>query len=196
MINEILSRIKEFLREIAPRTKKLYKYIVLCGIILMLLMTCSCSSSRSTTTEKMVCDSETIVHKARDSISSELDMQIQNSGYLDVSDISILFYPPSELHPDTVSDKPPEVFTPIRTYPMLVNIGKISAGCDSKSSLKETTDSVGKISDDHFRESTKKDSVTKIRDPTPCRWPVFLVLGFALVMMIFTGWKLYRTGNS
>lgn len=175
------------------RRKGIGVFLIILGIMLFLFSLCSCSSSRSAVTETVISDSETVVHRARDSISSALTLQADDSRYLDISDMQILFYPPEEISvPDSMTT-PAKKTTPVRPYPMLINIGSLSSGNASKTTLSLSKDSVVAKTADITHEQSIQDSEQRIRDPTPCRWPVFLVLGCAFAMMIFTGYSLYRT---
>ncbi len=178
-----------------------FQVAVLAGILWLIMNLCSCSSSRPVVTETAATESTSALETTRDSIGSDKELQTSTSGYLEISDLSILFYPPSDIQPaavpeDTMARDPLELNMPQRPkilYPALLNIGLLSAGNASNTALKESNDSVGSKTAEFSHDQSTKDSEQRIRDPTPCRWPVFLVLGCALVMIIFTGWKLYRT---
>lgn len=197
MTNDILSQLKEYVRRMRKLSRTSIRkggkvFALIFGIIFLLFLSCSCSSSRPVVTEKAVSDSETIFHKARDSISSDLSLQSASSGYLDISDLQILFYPPALTPHDSLPD------LTANPHPAAINIGHISAGKKNDTKLHETKDSVVSDRLDTARRSeSHNESIqnSRSRDPTSCRWPVLLVLGFALVMIVFTGYRLYRSEN-
>lgn len=174
------------------------KVAVLFGLLLFLLSFCSCSSSRPVMTETAATESITSLETANDSVGSSLEIQTSASGYLDISDLQIIFYPPVITPPDSLPDlsalRPSLSANP---HPAAITIGHITAGKTNEANLHETKDSVVSHSLDSTRVESHNESIqhSRSRDPTSCRWPVLLVLGFALVMIVFTGYKLYRAEN-
>ncbi len=172
---------------------------VFLGLVWLIMNLWSCSSSRQLATETLATESVYTHEIYRDSISSALALQADDSRYLDISDMQILFYPPEEISiPDSMTTpttmKTPT--TPIRTYPMLINIGSLSSGNASKTTLAVSKDSVGSKTADISHEQSVQDSEQRIRDPTKPSWPVMLSLFMALIIIIYTGFMLYRSNRS
>lgn len=179
------------------------KIAVLFGLLLFLLSFCSCSSSRTVMTETAASESISAIETAKDSVGSNLEMQTSASGYLDISDLQIIFYPPAATQTtvspvDSVADEPPAVRTPQKPqilYPALLNIGRLSAGSSANTALKASTDSVGSSTSDLKHDESTKDSEKRIRDPTKPSWPVMLSLFIALIIIVYTGFMLYQSNR-
>ncbi|MDE6022632.1 MAG: hypothetical protein K2G13_03925, partial [Muribaculaceae bacterium] len=80
----------------------------------LILSLCSCRTSRPVMTETAATDSLSALETAQDSVGSRLEMETSNSGYLDISDLQIIFYPPAAVQSpiatvDSVTDEPPTV---------------------------------------------------------------------------------------
>ncbi len=169
---------------------------VLMGLVWLCMNLCSCSSSRPVATETVATESVSTHEIYRDSISSDLALQADDSRYLDISDMQILFYPPEEISvPDSMTS-PTTMKTPIRPYPLLINIGSLSSGNASKTTLAVSKDSVGSKTADLSYKQSVQDSEQRIRDPTKPSWPVMLSLFMALLIIIYTGFMLYRSNRS
>lgn len=179
------------------------KVAVLFGLLLFLLSFCSCSSSRPVMTETAAIESITSLETEKDSVGSSLEIQTSASGYLDISDLQIIFYPPVDIQSpvpplDSVTDEPPAVQTPKKPqilYPALLNIGRLSTGSSANTELKESSDSVGLRTSDLKHDESTTDSEKRIRDPTKPSWPVMLSLFMALLIIIYTGFMLYRSNR-
>ena len=161
------------------------------SIVCLVLSLCGCSSSRSMAAESVVTDSLSVTAESRDSVGSRLELETSGSGYLDIRDLTITFYPPVALPdnvPDSVSPLPPSA----RPHPATLTIGQLTAG---KTSDTKLNDENSVLSDQLLAvESGSGTDVreSRSRDPTPCRWPVLLVLSMSVVMVIFTGYHLWR----
>ncbi len=183
--------------------KNLIKIFIFFLLAFFALALISCSSSKSVSSETAATESMTALEIAKDSVHSNLDLQTSTSGYLEISDLSILFYPPSEIltppvPEDSVADNPlvlPSTQKPKILYPALLNIGRLSAGSASNTMLKESNDSVGLKASDISQDQSTKDSEQRIRDPTKPSWPVMLSLFIALLIIIYTGFMLYRSNR-
>lgn len=179
------------------------KVAVLFGLLLFLLSFCSCSSSRPVMTETAATESITSLETAKDSVGSSLEIQTSASGYLDISDLQIIFYPPADIRSpvlslDSVTDDPPAVQTPKKPqilYPALLNIGRLSTGSSANTELKESSDSVGSSTSDLKHDESTTDSEKRIQDPTKPSWPVMLTLFMALLIIIYTGFMIYRSNR-
>lgn len=177
------------------------KIAILFGLLLFLLSFCSCSSSRTVMTETAASESISAIETAKDSVGSNLEMQTSASGYLDISDLQIIFYPPAPVNTqdsplDSVRDLSalrPTLST--KPYPALLNIGRLSAGSSANTALKASTDSVGSSTSDLKHDVSTKDSEKRIRDPTKPSWPVMLLLFTALIIIIYTGFMLYQSNR-
>ena len=178
------------------------KVAVLFGLLLFLLSFCSCSSSRTVMTETAATESMAAIETAKDSVGSNLEIQKSASGYLDISELQIIFYPPVAIQSpiasvDSVADlsttsKPHNSTTP-RLYPALLNIGRLSAGSSAYTKLA-AEDSRLKTEDSIIKhDESTKDSEKRIRDPTKPSWPVLLSLFIALLIIIYTGFMLYKS---
>ncbi|MDE6022370.1 MAG: hypothetical protein K2G13_02595, partial [Muribaculaceae bacterium] len=132
-----------------------------------------------------------------------LEMETSNSGYLDISDLQIIFYPPAAIQSpiatvDSVTVEPPTVQVPKKPqilYPALLNIGRLSAGNTADATLKTSNVSVSSKASDIIHEQSNKDTEKRIRDPTKPSWPIILSLGVALVIILYTGYLLYRSNR-
>ncbi len=176
------------------------KVAIAVGIVFLLISLFSCSSSRPMATETAVTESMTDLETATDSVNSNLELQTSTSGYLEISDLSILFYPPSDIQPspvpeDSVAPEPQAPQKPKILYPALLNIGRLSTGSVSNTALQASNDSVGSKASDISHDQSAKDSVQRIRDPTKPSWPVILSLFMALLIIIYTGFMLYRSNR-
>ena len=179
------------------------KVAVLFGLLLFLLSFCSCSSSKSVMTETAATESMSAIETAKDSVGSNLEMQTSASGYLDISDLQIIFYPPADIKSqvspvDSVPDEHPAVKTPQKPkilYPALLNIGRLSAGNFTNSALKASKDSVGSKASDINHEQSDKNTEKRIRDPTKPSWPVLVSLFIALIIIVYTGFMLYQSNR-
>lgn len=177
-------------------------FLTVCLAFLLLSM-CSCSSSRPVMTETAATESMSAIETAKDSVSSDLEIQTSASGYLDISDLQIFFYPPTDVQTpvsptDSAPDEPPAVKTPQKPqilYPALLNIGRLSTGNTTDSAFKASKDSVGSKDSDISHEQSNKDTVQRIRDPTKPSWPVMLSLFMALIIIIYTGFMLYSSNR-
>lgn len=169
--------------------KKLLVLIV--GALSLAIMLCGCSSSRSMAAESVVTDSLSVAVESRDSVGSRLELETSGSGYLDIRDLTITFYPPVAL-PDNVPDSVSTVPPSSKPHPATLTIGQLTAGKTSDTKLKDEN---SVLSDQLLAaESAAGTDVreSRSRDPTPCRWPVLLVLSMAAAMVIFTGYHLWR----
>ena len=194
---------KIFLAVIHYRFKTtLFILKLLMACILAFLLGCliSCSSSRTVMTESAATESLSALDTAKDSVGSDLEIQTSASGYLDISDLSIIFYPPADIKSqvspvDSVADEPPAVRSPQKPqilYPALLNIGRLSAGSSADAALRASNDSVGSSTSDLRHDESTKHSVQRIRDPTKPSWPVMLSLFIALIIIVYTGLMLYK----
>ena len=173
------------------------------GIVTLINILFSCSSSRNVMTETAAAESLSALETVKDSVGSDLEMQTSASGYLDISDLQIIFYPPADVQSpvspvDSVADEPPAVRTPQKPqilYPALLNIGRLSAGSSADAALKASNDSVGSKASDISHEQSDKDTVQRIRDPTKPSWPVLLSLFIALIIIVYTGFMLYQSNR-
>ena len=161
------------------------------SIVCLVLSLCGCSSSRSMAAESVVTDSLSVAAESRDSVGSRLELETSGSGYLDIRDLKITFYPPVALPdnvPDSVSPLPPSS----KQHPATLTIGQLTAGKSSDTRLKYENSVLSDqlLAADAGSGTDVRES--RSRDPTPCRWPVLLVLSMAIVMVIFTGYHLRR----
>lgn len=161
------------------------------SIVCLVLSLCGCSSSRSMAAESVVTDSLSVAAESRDSVGSRLELETSGSGYLDIRDLTITFYPPVALPdnvPDSVSPLPPSS----KQHPATLTIGQLTAGKSSDTRLKYENSVLSDqlLAADAGSGTDVRES--RSRDPTPCRWPVLLVLSMAIVMVIFTGYHLRR----
>lgn len=165
--------------------------VIIGSIVCLVLSLCGCSSSRSMSAESVVTDSLSVTAESRDSVGSRLELETSGSGYLDIRDLKITFYPPvasPDNVPDSVSPLPPSS----KPHPATLTIGQLTAGKTSDTKLKDEN---SVLSDQLLAaESAAGTDVreSRSRDPTPCRWPVLLVLSMAAAMVIFTGYHLWR----
>lgn len=177
--------------------------VVVC-IACLIFALCSCRTSRPVMTETAAADSFSVLDSAKDSVRSELNIAASGSGYIDISDLSIIFYPAAAVQipvspVDSVADEPPKFRTPQSPqspqilYPALLNIGHLSAGNTTDATLKASKDSVGSNVSDISHEQSNKDTAQRIRDPTKSSWPIILSLCVALVIILYTGYLLYRS---
>ena len=171
------------------------KIAVLFGLLLFLLSFCACSSSRTVMTETAATESMTALETAKDSVGSNLEMQASASGYLDITDLQIIFYPPESLKSDTLKTRQPENLKTQKPYPALLNIGRLSAGSSANTALKASSDSVGSSTSELKHDESTKDSEKRIRNPTKPSWPVMLSLFIALIIIIYTGFMLYQSNR-
>lgn len=165
--------------------------VIIGGIVCLVLSLCGCSSSRSMATESVVTDSLSVTAESRDSVGSRLELETSGSGYLDIRDMTITFYPPvasPDNVPDSVSPLPPST----KPHPATLTIGQLTAGKTSDTKLKDENT----VSSNHYLSENSRSGTdvreSRSRDPTPCRWPVLLVLSMTIVMVIFTGYHLWR----
>ena len=167
--------------------KKLLVLIV--GALSLAIMLCGCSSSRSMAAESVVTDSLSVAVESRDSVGSRLELETSGSGYLDIRDLTITFYPPVALPdnvPDSVSPLPPSS----KPHPATLTIGQLTAGKTSDTKLNEENTVLSvRVAESRTGTAVRE---SRSRDPTPCRWPVLLVLSMAAAMVIFTGYHLWR----
>ena len=163
--------------------------LLIASVAFSVVSLCSCSSTRTVSTESVVTDSISVTAESRDSVGSRLELETSGSGYLDIRDLTITFYPPVALPdnvPDSVSPLPPSS----KPHPATLTIGQLTAGKTSDTKLNEENT----VLSDRVAESRTGTAVreSRSRDPTPCRWPVLLVLSMAVAMVIFTGYHLWR----
>lgn len=159
------------------------KVAIIASVSFLVISLCSCSSTRTVSAESAVSDSLTVAETSRDSVGSRSQIDVSQSGYLDIVDLTLTFYPPGYAV-DPVSGQP-SIAKPPRLHPATVNIGRLTAGKQSEASLRESADSVGADTADLAHVSSAETSGTHIRDPAPRVWPVCLVFGFAVAMIAF-----------
>ena len=165
--------------------------LLIASVAFSVVSLCSCSSTRTVSTESVVTDSLSVTAESRDSVGSRLELETSGSGYLDIRDLKITFYPPvalPDIVPDSVSPLPPSS----KPHPATLTIGQLTAGKTSDTKLKNenTVSSNHYLSEDSRSGTDVRES--RSRDPTPCRWPVLHVLSMAVAMVIFTGYHLWR----
>ena len=175
---------------------KFFLIILLCGL-------CSCRASRPVMTETAATEHIARLETAKDSIGSNQEIKTSSSGYLDISDLQIIFFPPVPDIPDVSPtvipiDSMPDISSrPVsRPHPAIINIGHIAAGSASDTTVTQSKDSVGSKSADLKHDVSVANSEKRIRDPTSTRWPVILILGAALVMIVFPVYRLYHASDS
>ena len=164
-------------------------------VAILILGMCSCSSTRTAMTETAATESMAALETATDSVGSNLEMQTSASGYLDISDLQIIFYPPNQVEiSDSMTTTKPMTTTKT-PIPAMLNIGRLSAGSFANTALKASTDSVSSSTSDLKHDESTKDSEKRIRDPTRPSWPVILSLFIALIIIIYTGFMLYQSNR-
>lgn len=168
---------------------------IIVGIVLLIISMCSCSSSKTVMTETAAAESMAALETAKDSVGSNLEMQTSASGYLDISDLQIIFYPPTQVEISDSMTKPKTMTTPKTPIPAILNIGRLSAGNATDTALKASKDSIGSKASGISHELSDKATEKRIRDPTKPSWPVLLSLLIALIIIIYTGFMLYQSNR-